>query len=236
MFETEIITVAVLASFVGILTIVWLVQSIQASCRPPQLTIIVLIFYLTTFAEMVFRGTIYYSVLDTTTNLIIISVLTVVGQRMHILANYGFITKVLGYQWMLSRLVLAGALLIMMVSNILAIVSGMQLTNPYMIASGFQLRQISAGLKLALAVLFYPIWFATKAFKDTTKLGIVLLLVSSVTCLVMAIYDVITSIPQYYIITSQQQMWFFIFQLAPTLIALIVWAVLHPKRSLVIRR
>jgi ABC-type arginine/histidine transport system permease subunit len=90
-------------------------------------------------------------------------------------------------------------------------------------------------------VLFYPIWFLTKRAKDTdgtgnqmSKQGIALVIISSISCLGVAIFLVVTSTPDNYSGYSQQELWFYIFQLTPILIALFTWTILHPSRSLLL--
>jgi ABC-type arginine/histidine transport system permease subunit len=66
-----------------------------------------------------------------------------------------------------------------------------------------------------------------------TKQAISLLTISSLTCVVVALFLVITSVPNYYIGANEQELWFYIFQFTPMAIALCGWTIFHPKRSLV---
>ncbi|CAF1040756.1 unnamed protein product [Adineta steineri] len=232
MYEIYTVPAAILAAIVGILAIAWLIQSIQASFYPRRLLNLLLISYVTNFADLIFRATLYNSILDVTTTLIIISILVAVGQRVIIIANYVFIGQILGIQSSFARAINIGTLLVALISTVLASFAGVQSTNPDTIENSFRLRQIAAAIVLFLTFAFYPIWFLSKTFKDMTKQAIVLLLISSLTCLIVAIYTMIISIPQYYVATSQQLMWFYIFQLTPILIALITWVIFHPIRSL----
>jgi cytochrome bd-type quinol oxidase subunit 2 len=84
-----------------------------------------------------------------------------------------------------------------------------------------------------MTIFFYPIWLATKTVKNMTKQAIVLLIISSFTSLIVAIFLQVTSIPHYYAAANEQEFWFYIFQLTPIAIALFTWTILHPKRSLV---
>jgi ABC-type amino acid transport system permease subunit len=66
-----------------------------------------------------------------------------------------------------------------------------------------------------------------------TKQAIILLLVSSFTSLIVAIFLQVTSVSDYYVAANEHEFWFYIFQLTPIAIALFTWTILHPKRSLV---
>jgi cytochrome bd-type quinol oxidase subunit 2 len=119
-------------------------------------------------------------------------------------------------------------------SAIIMAVAGTLSYNKDTIDVSFRLRQASAAIVLCMTVLFYPIWFVTKTMKHMTKQAIILLIISSITSLIVAVFLMIISIPYYYVGANQQEFWFYIFQFTPVAIALITWVVLHPKRSLVV--
>ncbi|CAF0873944.1 unnamed protein product [Adineta steineri] len=137
MYEIYTVPAAILAAIFGILTIAWLIQSIQASFYPRRLLMLLLISYMANFADLIFRATLYNSALDVTTNLIIISILVAVGQRVIIVANYVFIGLILGTQSSFARAINIGTLLIAITSNILAYFAGVQSTNPDTIDNSF---------------------------------------------------------------------------------------------------
>jgi hypothetical protein len=43
------------------------------------------------------------------------------------------------------------------------------------------------------------------------------------------------SLPKYYILFNDDEIWFYFFQILPIVITLITWTFLHPKRSLKFR-
>jgi hypothetical protein len=118
-------------------------------------------------------------------------------------------------------------------SAILTIPAGILSYNIDTIDQSFRLRQAAAAIVLCMTILFYPICFVTKAVKNMTKQAIILLIVSSFTSLIVAIYLQVTSVPYFYVAANEHEFWFYIFQLTPIAIALFTWTILHPKRSLV---
>jgi hypothetical protein len=43
---------------------------------------------------------------------------------------------------------------------------------------------------------------------------------------------VVSSVPDNYIATNEEEWWFYTFQFTPVAISLLTWNILHPKRSL----
>ena len=231
----------VLAALVGISLLAWLVQSIQSKFQPVRLNVLLLISHLTIFIQLILRPALPASTRNSRAAFTATTVLLAVGFRLVILANFDFLIRVLGEKQKLSRAIRLGTFLCAIVSAILMIPAGALSYDASKIDASFRLRQASVAIILFLAVLFYPVWFLTKREKDAngtgsdmTKQGIALLIISSLCCLAVAIFLVVTSTPDNYVATSEQELWFYIFQLTPNIIALFTWSILHPARSLLI--
>jgi uncharacterized membrane protein YqhA len=222
----------VLAALIGISTIAWIIQSIQAHFKPRRPIILILISHLTIFAELVLRGALSTETHNSRAAFTATTVLLAVGQRLIILANYDFLTHVGDPKSTFSRTIVIGSALTALGSAILMIPAGLLSYKTDTIDASFQLRQASMAIVLCLTLFFYPIWYASKTAQDMTKQAIVLLIISSITCVIVAVFLVITSVPYYYIGANEEELWFYIFQLTPIAIAQFTWTILHPKRSL----
>lgn len=99
----------------------------------------------------------------------------------------------------------------------------------------FLFRQISTSILCLITLLFYLIWFWTKTFSNMSYELIFLLIISSINCLLIAIFLFIMSLPKYYILFNDDEEWFYFFQILPIVLTLITWALLHPKRNLQVR-
>jgi uncharacterized membrane protein YqhA len=231
-YESNKAAAAVLASLIGISSIAWIIQLIQSRFKPPRINVLLLICHLTIFVELVLRAALSTDVRNSKAALTATRVLFVVGQRMIIIANYDFITRVGDLKSCTSRVINIGAILCAVGSAIMLTTAGTLSYNTDTIDTNFRLRQASAAIVLCMTVMFYPIWFATKTVKNMTKQGIILLIISSLASLIIAVFLLITSIPTYYISVNQQEFWYYIFQFLPIAIALFSWTICHPKRSL----
>ncbi|CAF0947174.1 unnamed protein product [Adineta ricciae] len=228
-YEPNQIAAGILAGVIGISLIGWLAQATRKFRR---LIILLTISHVTIFIELVLRAALSSSERKSRASFTATSVLLAVGQRTIILANYDYIVRVGEVKPAITRCVIIGPILIALTSAALMIPAGMLSYNKSTIPQSFALRQASAAIVLGLTILFYPIWFALKTWKDMKKQSIIRLLISSIACLSVAIYLQITSVPDYYITTSHEEYWFYIFQFTPMAIALLTWTFLHPRRSL----
>jgi len=233
-YESNKAAAGVLASLIGISLIAWIVQSIQSLFKPRRLIILLLIGHLTIFIEVVLRAVLSTDTRNSKAAFTATTVLLVIGQRMIILANYDFLTRLGNLSLCASRAIIIGSVLGVAGSAIIMSIAGKLSYSTDTIDESFRLRQVSAAIVLCMTVLFYPIWFITKTARDMTKRAIILLIISSLTSLIVAIFLQVTSIPDYYLGANQQEFWFYIFQLIPIAIALFIWNILHPKRSLVL--
>ena len=222
----------VLAALIGISLISWFVQSIQARFKPWRPCVLLFVSHLTIFIHLVLRATLSTETHNSRAAFTAMSALYAIGLRVIILANYDFLTQVRELKPWLSRTITIGSIVAAVGSGILTIPAGSLSYNSDTVARSFQLRQVSAGIILGLTVLFYPIWFSTKTVKFMTKQAIILLIISSIACLIINVYSAITSAPKYYVKSSKRELWFYIFQLTPLAIAQFTWNILHPKRSI----
>ena len=231
----------VLAVLVAISLGAWLVQSIKAKFQPVRMSVLLLISHLTIFIELILRAALPATTRNSRAAFTTTTVLLAVGFRVIILANYDFLIRVLSEKHKYARPILIGTFLCTIISAILMAPAGTLSYDSSTIDASFRLRQASTAIILCLTVLFYPVWILTKRAKvandagnQMTKRGIALLIISSISCLSVAIFLVVTSTPDNNATTSQQELWFYIFQLTPILIALFTWTILHPSRSLLL--
>jgi uncharacterized membrane protein YqhA len=232
-YESDKSVATVVASLIGISLIAWIVQSIQAHFQPRRPIILILIAHLTIFIELVLRAVLSADIRNARAAFTVSTILYAVGQRIIIVANNAFLTQVGNPKPRRTRLIMIGSIIGVASSGILLGLAGAFSHKNNTIDQSFRLRQAAAAIVLCMTILFYPLWFATKTVKDMTKQAIVLLIISSIASLMVAIFLQVTSVPDYYVATNAQEFWFYIFQLAPLVIALLTWTILHPKRSLI---
>jgi cytochrome bd-type quinol oxidase subunit 2 len=231
-YECNVAAAGVLAAFIGVLSIAWIVQAIQAHFKPRRMNILLLISNLSLFVELVLRASLSVQQRDAKPGWSAMTVLFAVSHRLIILANYDFLVRLDTLKPCASRSIIIGTFLLAITSSILMAPAETASYDESTIGQSFRLRQASAALILILAVLFYLTWFATKTFQKMTKQAIVLLLIASTACLITAIYLVVSSVPDNYIATNEEEWWFYTFQFTPVAISLLTWNILHPKRSL----
>lgn len=228
-YEPNKIAAGILAGVIGLSLIGWWAQATRKFRR---LVILLSISHLTIFVELVLRATLSSDERKARPAFTATTVLLAIGQRTIILANYDYIVRVGEVKPAIVRSILIGSVLTALTSAVLMIPAGMLSYNKSTIPQSFALRQASAAIVLTLIVLFYPIWFVIKSWKDMKKQSIIRLIISSIACLSVAIYLQIVSIPDYYVTVNHQEYWFYIFQFTPIAIALLTWTILHPRRSL----
>ncbi|CAF3349381.1 unnamed protein product [Rotaria socialis] len=114
-----------------------------------------------------------------------------------------------------SRSVRIETLLGIIVSAMISIIAGILSYNSDSIDISFPLRQVTSSITVGITLLFFPIWLAIKNAKDMIKRGIILLIISGLTCLITAIFIMIVSIPVFYVVANQNELWFYVFQTAP---------------------
>lgn len=231
-YESNKPAAGVLAALFGISLIAWLVQSIQARFKPRRPIILILLSHTTIFVELILRAALSTEIRNSRAAFTATSVLLAVGHRLIILANYDLLTQVDDSKPNYNRWIIAGSMIGTIGSAVLMAPAGTLSYSSDTIDQSFRLRQASSAIVLILTALFGPIWFLTKTAQKMTKLAIILLIISGLACLIVAVYLTITSVPTYYVGASQQELWFYIFQLTPMAIALFTWSILHPKRSL----
>ncbi|CAF1144849.1 unnamed protein product [Adineta steineri] len=233
-YEPNKIVAGILAAIIGISLFLWIIQSIQSHFRPRRVIILLLISHLTLFIELILRATLSLDIRNTRAAFTVTTILLAVGQRMIILANYDFLTQTGTLDSRISRTIIIGSGLAIVSSAILIASAGILSYNTDTIDTSFRLRQASAAIVLIMTILFYPIWFLIKTVKHMTKQAILVLFISSITSLIVTIYLMIISCPCYYVSTNQQEFWFYIFHFTPIAIALIIWTILPPKRTLIL--
>jgi uncharacterized membrane protein YqhA len=233
-YESNTTANIVLASFIGISSVAWFIQAIQTHFQPRRINILLLISHLTIFVALVLRTVPFTNIRSSRAALTAETVLLVIGQRTIILANYGFLVEVGGPKTCAFRAIIISMSLAAIGSAILLAPARKLSRNANTIERSIRLMQISAVIVVCMTVLFYPIWYATKTLKDMTKQAIILLIISSFTCLIAAVCILVALLPVYNIGANQQESRSYIFYFTPLTIALLTWTIFHPKRSLVL--
>ncbi|CAF3376663.1 unnamed protein product [Rotaria socialis] len=231
-YESSKAAGGILAAVIGISMIAWIFQSIQIRFTPRRPLILLLVSHLTVFVHLVLRAALSTENRNSRAGFTATSFLIVIGMRAIIIANYDFLTQVGNLKKWMTRAIAIGPVLVAVTSAILMAPANTSSYSADTRDRSFRLRQASSVMVLILTVAFYPIWFATKAMKHMTKLAIILLIISSISCLFVSIYLVITSVDVYYVGSNDQEFWFYVFQFTPIAIALLTWTILHPKRTL----
>ncbi|CAF1288818.1 unnamed protein product [Rotaria sordida] len=227
------VAAGVLASLVGISVIGFIVQSILIRFKPIRLNILIILSHLTMFVHLVLRASFSNEQSKSKAAFTAMAVLLAVSIRTIIFANYDFLARVRDLKKWISRALVIGPALAALVSSILMAPANSLAYDPDTVETSYRLRKASAAIILGLTIIFYPVWFATKTIKHMNKLAIIFLIISSIFCLFVTVYLVITSIPSNYIGSNKKEFWVYIFQIVPTMIAQFTWTILHPKQTLV---
>lgn len=220
----------VLASLVGISTIGWLVQTIRIRFQPRRLTTLVLLSHLSLFIELVLRAVYFNDASRTRTIYTVSGMLLAITHRALTLSNYEFILQLSEFTACLSRTINISAVICCVSSAVIMSISSRMLYNTRNLELAFVLRQTACAMIFAVALLFYSIWFATKPFINKSKQAMILLITSSLSCLVISIYLIVTSVPYYYYQSNEIKFGFYLFQIIPQIIALFTWTICHPGR------
>jgi hypothetical protein len=221
------------AIIVYISLVVWFAQSFYVRCRPRLLTIFVFVSHLTTFIELILRGTISIDVLNTRIFYRLAGILLSISPRLLLLANYHCLVELRGKKprrtldRVIDILLPCGAI----TAGVLLIIANQLSFNPNRIHLSFRFRQASAGLVLCLAIFFYFVWYL--AVSHARRLYVLpLLAISSICVLIEAIYTQAISIPSLFFILNKNEIWFYGSHLIPIVLAHISWSIFHPWRLL----
>lgn len=226
------IVAACFTAMISISLIAWLIQSCQARFRPPRLSFLILISHLMIFIELIVRAAVHEDLQNSKTIFIIFVSLYAIGQRMIIVANFIFIIDIHHKKSTFSRSIIIIAMLFVITSGLLMAPANMLSFDPMQTDKSFLFRKLSASVLLSVTLLFYPIWYWSKTVKDMTKKAIILTVVSSLLCVVIAVFNTIQSLSQYYAQTNSHEIWFYAFQIVPLISAHSAWSILHPKRTI----
>ena len=229
-YVASVFAIVVYISLIG-----WFIQSLDIGCRPPIMIILIFVTHLALNIELVLRGMYDVSVLNSKTLYRITTPMLSIPPRLLLLANYRYLVELRGRKArgildrMINIIVLVGAItaeILLGIANELAFKSNYLHLN-------FRLRQASAGLILALALLFYVVWYFATANSRRGYL-LTLLGITSACVLIEAIYVQLISIPKFFYILNQSEVWFYLGHLIPIVIALITWTICHPWRLLLL--
>jgi hypothetical protein len=223
----------VFATFVYISLLGWFIQSLHVKCRPALLAIFIFVSHLTAFIELVLRGTLSIGILNTSLLYKVTAPMLSIPPRFLLLANYQCLVELRGKK---PREILDRVIDIIVPIGaiggdvLLGIANELSFKSNYLHLS-FRLRQASAGFILALAILFYVVWYL--AVPPARRLYVLpLLAVSGTAVLIEAIYVQVLSIPTQFFVLNRSEFWFYAGHLIPVVLAQITWTIFHPSRLL----
>jgi hypothetical protein len=225
------ITAYVFSLVVCVLLIVWLIQSIQNHFQPIRLIILLCFAHLTIIIELIIRATSNTAQRKTQVFYMVMTILYTIGQRSIIIANFISLNQHSEKKSNLSRWIFLGISLSILLSDILMAPVGFLSFQSDKIHLSFLFRQISTCLICLITILFYFIWFWTRVYSSMSYELIILLTISNFNSIIITIFLVIMSFPQYYMKFNDDEQWFYFFQILPILLTLCTWSLLHPKRS-----
>jgi len=218
-------------SVIFLLFLIWFIQSIQNHFQPIRLIILLFVSHLTILSELIIRATSNIIQEHAKIGYIIMTILYTIGQRTIIIANFAYLIQFYNKKSILSRLIFLGISICIILSDILMGLATILSFESDKIQLSFLFRQISTSIICLVNILFYFVWFCTKTFSIMSYELIILLIISSLNCLIITIFLLIMSIPKYYIMFNDNEQWFYLFQILPIVLTLITWSMLHPKRS-----
>lgn len=229
------IIASLFTSFVFISFIIWLIQSIQNHFQPIRLILLLLFSHLTILIELIIRATSNILQEKSRIGYMTMTILYTIGQRTIIVANFNYLIEIYNKKTVLSRIIFFGISFCMLLSDILMTPAGLLSFQSNKIHLSFLFRQLSTSIICLITLIFYFIWFWTKTFSNMSYELIILLIISSLNCLIITIFLFIMSLPKYYIMFNHDEEWFYFFQILPIVLTLITWTLLHPKRNLQFR-
>ena len=225
----------VFAILVYISIIAWFIQSLNIQCRPPVMVILIFTSHVALNIELVLRGIYDVSVLNTKSFYRVTAPMLSIPPRLLLLAHYRYLVELRGKKarGIFDRVINIIVLIVVITADVLHVFANELAFKSNYIHLSFRLRQASAGLILALALLYYVVWYFATA--NTHRSYILTLLGITSTCvLIEAIYVQLISIPKYFFILNQNEVWFYLGHLIPIVIALVTWTIFHPWRLLLL--
>jgi hypothetical protein len=225
----------IFSSFIFLLLIFWFIQSIENHFQPRRLIILLCFTHLTIISELIIRATLNTVQRNSNIVYMIMTILYLIGQRSIIIANFISLIQYSEKKSNISRFIFLGISLSIILSDILMAPVGFLSFQSDKIHLSFLFRQISTSIICLITILFYFIWFLTRIYSNMSYELIILLIISNLNCIIIAIFLVIMSFPQYYMKFNDDEQWFYLFQILPLLLTLCSWSLLHPKRSFYVR-
>ena len=221
------------AGIVSISLIAWFIQSCHTRFQPRRLSVLLLISHLTICIDLIVRASVQDKQLDSRTIYSVLNSLFAIGQRMIIVSNFSFVLEIHHQKSCLSRTIFISAILCVVTSGCLMAPANIFSFDPNQINTSFLFRQLSAAVLLGVTIYFFLILAWSRTIKDMTKQGVIVIIVSSILCLIAAIVNLIQSLSEYYYneMNSKEE-WFYGMQMAPIILAHFTWSILHPKRSI----
>jgi hypothetical protein len=232
-YEPNRAAAAVTASIVGLSLIAWFIQSYRNRFHPTRLCILLLVSHMTICLELILRAAINGDDRNTKYFFAITNSLLTVGQRMIIMGNFVFVMEVRREKSRRVRVILLGTMACIVTSALLTFPANYLAFSTDTINTSYAFRTISASILLIVTLYFYLVWSWSKTIGEMSRSAVLLLCVSSVACVMMAIYTLIQSLEKFYDPINAHEGWFYGFQMSPIILAHCTWTIFHPKRSLV---
>lgn len=227
-FAAGVFGVLVYVSLIG-----WFIQSLKVNCRPAMLGFFLFGAHLTTFIDLVLRGTLPMTTYNTSGLYKVTAPMLSIPPRFLLFANYHCLVELRGKKphRTIDRVIDIIVPLAGISADILLAVGNELSFKPKYLNLSFKFRQASAGFVLGLALLFYIVWYL--AVPHARRLYVLpLLAVSSGAVLIESIYVLLTSIIPWFFALNQNEFWYYAGHLVPIVIALLTWTMFHPSRVL----
>lgn len=228
------IVAACVGTLVGFSLIAWTIQSYQNRFRPLRLIFLLTVSHLTIFIELILRAGIDVQTQDSKYVFILINTLFITGQRMIIVGNFVFLMTIHREKPRPSKIILLCTVLCVISSGVLMSPATMLSFDPDHIQTSYFFRILSSSILLCVTLAFYPVWYWTKTLNYMSQSAKTLMLVSSVACVIVALFTLIQSFPHSYERINSNESWFYGLQIGPIIIAHCTWSSLHPKRTLLL--
>jgi hypothetical protein len=224
-----------MSCIVGSSLVAWLIQSYQARFRPARLNILLLISHLMIFVEFIVR-TVANNQYGHGSSWVFLtsSSLFAIGQRTIIVGNFVFIMEIRREKSRVNRVIVLAVMSCAITSGILMIPANSLSFSPHSTSTSYIFRVVSSAILLVVTLLFFPVWHWSRTINDTTRSALVLIVISSTVCVLVALYTLIQSLPNTYVKLNNNERWFYACQMIPLVVAHCTWSIVHPKRTLAV--
>jgi hypothetical protein len=227
-YDPSKIAASMVATLIGLSMLAWCIQSYQNRFRPSRLSILMFLSHLAIFIELILHAAISPTDQRTRTVFMINSTLFTIAQRMLIMCNTLFLMEIRAIQ---SRPIVLSTMVMAVLSALMTVPANILSFESSTIDQSFSIRQVATALLLFLALCFYPVLIWSKTMTKMSQSGLMLMFISSVVCVVLAIFNVFQAVPRFVDRINAEEGWYYGFQIGPIVLAHCLWSILHSIRT-----